>query len=80
MFIETGFIGVISYMAIFIVALIKSVTYLKKTSLGSFVSTMIVLMLILYVYNITLRAEAGGFILFMILAIPYLYQKEKSSS
>lgn len=80
MFIETGFIGVISYIAIFIVALIKSVTYLKKTSLGSFVSTMIVLMLILYVYNITLRAEAGGFILFMILAIPYLYKKEKSFS
>lgn len=80
MFIETGFIGVISYIAIFIVALIKSVTYLKKTSLGSFVSTMIVLMLILYVYNITLRAEAGGFILFMILAIPYLYKKEKSCS
>lgn len=80
MFIETGFIGVISYIAIFIVALIKSVTYLKKTSIGSFVSTMIVLMLILYVYNLTLRAEAGGFILFMILAIPYLYKKEKSSS
>lgn len=80
MFIETGFIGVISYITIFIVALIKSVTCLKKTSLGSFVTTMIVLMLILYVYNITLRAEAGGFILFMILAIPYLYKKEKSSS
>lgn len=80
MFIETGFMGVISYISIFVAALIKSISNLKKTSLGSFVSTMIILMLILYIYNITLRAEAGGFILFMILAIPYLYRKEKNSS
>ena len=78
MFIETGFVGVISYVAIFISTLIKSRKNLKRTSVGTFVSTMIVLMLILFVYNITLRAEAGGFILFMILAIPYLYKKEQN--
>ena len=76
LFIETGYIGLILFILIFITSFKSSNIYLKNTEYCNYVKVAIVLMGILFFYNISLRSETSGFLLYLILAIPYIYQKK----
>lgn len=71
MFIETGFLGLFCYSMIFISALKRGAIRLKKTSWKKFYIIMVLIMLLLFVYNTTMRNEFCAYILFAILAIPF---------
>lgn len=77
MYIETGWIGIILFCLIFITAYKSSNKFLKNTEYNNYVKVAILLMAILFIYNISLRSETSGFVLYMILAIPYIYRKEQ---
>jgi hypothetical protein len=80
-FIETGIIGLALYFGIFISSGIQGVKYIdKKFNTRTFFMIMFVMMLIMIFYNPALRNEQCGFILYMILAMPMVYKKEKGSS
>lgn len=69
-FVETGVLGLINYLLIFITALIQGIKRLNKKSFYSiFHYTMMIQILLLIVYNQTLRSEQCAFILYLILAI-----------
>lgn len=76
-FIETGILGIITYFLIFINGAIQGIKYLnKKSSSKTFFYVMVLIMLIMIFYNPSLRNEQCGFILYMILAMPMVYQKD----
>lgn len=72
LYIENGAIGIITYLMIFIEAYKNANKNLKDIYYKNFIKILIIMMLILFVYNITLRNESGGFILYMFLAFPFL--------
>lgn len=76
LYIETGIIGIIIFGLIFISAYKASNKYLKNTEYNNYVKIAIVLMVVLFVYNISLRTETSGFLLYIVLAIPYIYNKK----
>lgn len=72
-FIETGYIGLVLYTLFFLGVFIKA----RKISKGDettsvFTQVMVVLCLINMVYNISLRVESSGYLLYLLLSIPYL--------
>lgn len=76
-FIETGIIGLITYIMIFISALKQGLKNLEKKSFyQGFHMIMTLMMLIMIVYNPSLKNEQCGFILYLILAISAVIGKE----
>ena len=75
LYIETGIVGIIFFCLIFITVYKASNKYLKYTEYNNYVKVAIVLMIILFLYNISLRTETSGFLLYIVLAIPYIYNK-----
>ena len=73
MFIETGLLGILFYLSFFISTLRKACKIKNYDVNISTVKIMILIMLILFVYNISLRSEASGYLLFLLLSIPYIY-------
>ncbi|MFI3227141.1 MAG: 3-phosphoshikimate 1-carboxyvinyltransferase [Clostridia bacterium] len=75
LFIETGMVGLISFTMIFITAYKDAKSkYIDKIT-TNYIRVNIVLMIVLFIYNISLRSETGGFLLYLILAIPYIYRR-----
>lgn len=72
LYIENGVIGIITYLMIFVEAYRNANKNLKDNYYKNFIKILIIMMLILFVYNTTLRNETGGFILYMFLAFPFL--------
>lgn len=77
-FIETGIIGLLLYILILIFVLYDLKFFNANKSVKKSIKITVLLMFILFVYNITLRSETGGFLLFTLLAIPYIYKNDKS--
>lgn len=78
-FIETGVIGLINYLLIFITALMQGIKKMNKKSFYSiFHFTMTLLIFLLILYNQTLRSEQCAFILYLILAISTVNFNEKN--
>lgn len=76
-FIETGLLGVAFYLSFFI-STFRKAAKIKKIDMNiSTTKIMILIMLFLFVYNISLRLETSGYLLFLILSIPYIYVKER---
>ncbi|WP_026488344.1 hypothetical protein [Butyrivibrio sp. XBB1001] len=76
-FIEAGLLGIIFYLSFFICTFIKA-SKIKKIDMNiSTTRIMILIMLFLFVYNISLRVEPSGYLLYLILSIPYIYVKER---
>lgn len=73
MFIENGYVGVILYLAIIIVAWHACVTYIPVGRMRTMTCVTCVLMIVLFFYNVTLRMEPSGYLLMLIIAIPYIY-------
>lgn len=76
LYIEVGAIGVVLFLLIFLNVYKTSNKVLKGTEYNNYVKISIILMLILFMYNTSLRTETSGFILYTVLAIPYIYSKE----
>jgi O-antigen ligase len=77
-FLETGMVGLISYLMIFVSAFFQGIRKMgKETSDTSFYMIMVIFMIIFVFYGIIMRCEQSGFILFMILALPTALQREK---
>ena len=76
-FIETGLFGVAFYLSFFISTFRKAAKIKKFDMNISTSKIMILIMLILFVYNISLRVETSGYLLYLILSIPYVYVKER---
>lgn len=70
-FIETGVIGLLFYLMIFISPLLSSVFQWKTFKLSKFYTIIVALMLFLVFYNSTMRNEFCAYILYAILAIPF---------
>lgn len=70
-FVENGFLGLFSYLMIFISSLFRSVFRWKDTEWRKFYIMAVVLMLFLIFYNTTMRNEFCAYILYLILAIPF---------
>lgn len=77
MFIETGIIGVIAYLSIFIKSLIEAFKVKSSDKYVAISKILILIMFILFVYNISLRSESAGYLLFTILSIPYIYKRNE---
>lgn len=76
MFIENGYVGVILYLAIIIVAWRACALYIPVGRIRTMTRVTCVLMIVLFFYNITLRMEPSGYLLMLIIAIPYMYAME----
>lgn len=76
-FVETGYMGLVCFALMLISVLKKAIKFMKTTYYGNFVTIIVLLSFLLCVYNITLRSETSGYFLYMILATPYIYKKEK---
>ncbi|CZQ96549.1 Hypothetical protein Tpal_2022 [Trichococcus palustris] len=79
-YVETGTVGIVVFVMIFFVAFRKSRKDTMDFSISNFVSVMIIEMVVLFFYNTSLRAETAGFLLYLIIAIPYIYEKEQQPS
>ncbi len=80
-FLETGFLGLISYLMIFVSGMIQGVRKLHRLSIDfTFYFVMVTIMLIMIFYGVTMRSEQSGFILYMILALPVALEREKKRS
>ena len=77
MFIETGLLGILLYLLFFISIFRKACRSKIKDLNMTTTKIMIVVMLILFVYNISLRSEASGYLLFLLLSIPYIYSESE---
>lgn len=75
MFIETGIIGVVVYISIIIKALVNTIRIKANDRYVVIAKTMILIMFVLFIYNNSLRTESAGYLLFTILAIPYILKK-----
>lgn len=76
-FIETGVLGIVSYLSFFI-STFRKTAKLKVSDMNiSTTKIMILIMFILFVYNISLRSEASGYLLYLILSIPYIFIEER---
>jgi len=76
-FIETGALGLILYILIFTTSLQQGLKRLKRGGYyRGFYSIMLVMMFILLIYNPSLRNEQCGFLLYLILSIPYAINGE----
>ena len=76
-FIETGLLGLISYLMIFVSAMKKGLSKIDKhTYYRTFHFIMVVMMLLLIIYNPSLRNEQCGFLLFFILALPSIKKED----
>lgn len=76
MFVENGYVGVILYLAIIIVACHACAMYVPVGRIRTMTRVTCVLMIVLFFYNITLRMEPSGYLLMLIIAIPYIYAME----
>ena len=70
-FIETGLLGLISYLMIFISSLKRGIKVLKGTQWKKFYMITVMIMVFLVFYNTTMRNEFCAYILYAILAIPF---------
>lgn len=77
LYIETGTFGLVTFVMIYVSAYRKARQVLKTSPLGNFVRIAILLMLVLFIYNISMRTETTGFLLYLVLAIPYIVLKER---
>ncbi|MBZ5771221.1 3-phosphoshikimate 1-carboxyvinyltransferase [Streptococcus thermophilus] len=77
MFIENGLIGILIYISFFIKTLKKSFAIRKEDEYASIAAISIVIMLLLYIYNNSLRVEASGYLMFMILSVPYICLRDR---
>lgn len=71
-FIETGIMGLLSYFGIFLSSFLRRNRIEQHSFYKDFYIIMIIMMLILIIYNPSLRNEQCAFMLYMILAIPEL--------
>ncbi len=76
-YIENGYIGIISIILFIISQLIDSFKSIKDTWLRNYSVTVLILLPVLFMYNVTLRSEVVGFYLYFVMALPCLYRKEK---
>ena len=78
-FLETGFVGLLSYLAFYVICYIKSKKLIKHTSGDLLYAQMAVIMSVLCIlltfYNSSLRTDIG-FLPFFILALPFVANKE----
>lgn len=76
MFVENGYIGVALYFGFFISVFWHSLKKIKENKWMQLCTLIIIEVIILVVYNQTLRVETMGYILFLIISMPYLKQNE----
>ncbi|GAB2026063.1 hypothetical protein OfM1_21360 [Lactovum odontotermitis] len=77
MFIEMGFVGIFLYLMPFVLSFRKINKVLKKSTQGGFVKVGILLMILMFVYNSSLRDYSSAYFLFCLLALPYVAVKTK---
>lgn len=77
MFIETGYIGLLTYILFFIKIGYDSYQRIKEDYLYNITFLFSIFCLIFFVYNQTLRLETMGYTIFFILSIPYILKKKK---
>lgn len=75
LFIENGYVGLILYLSILVIMYFKCKRLDEE--IKKYVKISIILMLVLFTYNTSLRAETTGFMLYYILSIPFLVNKKK---
>lgn len=76
-YIENGYIGVAAMFLFLIFQTMDAYRTMKDNWLRNFTVTVLVLMPILFLYNVTLRNEVVGFYLYFIMALPCICRKEK---
>lgn len=78
MFIENGYVGVILYIAIIVIAWCACSKYIPIGRTRTMVQVTCILMVVFFFYNITLRMEPTGYLLMLIMSIPYIYAMNSS--
>ena len=80
-FLETGFVGLFSYLAFFVFCFVKGFKLVKRGTGDQLFSQLSVIMAVLCVmltfYNSSLRTEIG-YLAFFILALPFINDSEES--
>lgn len=80
MFIENGYFGVLIYCLFFIVVLFQGISIRKFSEKSKFYSDFIIIMVVMtiinFIYNISLRVEYSAYLMYLILALPYIIYKE----
>lgn len=83
LFLETGYVGLITYFAFFVMCLIYSIKSLRKKTGNIFFNQMAIVIAIicftLTFYNSSLRTEAGFWIYF-VLALPFIETRKESNA
>ncbi|MDR0300033.1 MAG: hypothetical protein LBI13_08180 [Streptococcaceae bacterium] len=79
MFIEMGFVGIFIYLTIFVSSFRKVNHVMKKSIERAFTKVGILLMILLFIYNVSLRDYSTAYFLFSLLALPYVVAKNKIS-
>lgn len=72
MYVENGIIGLVLYFSFFALIFIKAFLKRKNDKWMQLCSLLTLEVIILVVYNQTLRVESMGYMLFLVLAMPYL--------
>lgn len=82
LFIELGYIGVVLYLLFFILILCKGIKCFTRDNdnrfYGAFIIIMIPMCFVNFIYNISLRTESSGYLIFCILSVMYVLQKENN--
>ncbi|MBT1169955.1 hypothetical protein [Bifidobacterium sp. SO4] len=80
MFIENGYVGVILYLSIIAVAWLACRRYIPSGQTRTMAQVTCILMVVLFFYNITLRMEPTGYLLMLIMSVPYIYAMNGSGN
>ncbi len=75
-YVETGFIGLLLFLLIF-VNVYKESKYIKVSFYSNYGKIITAISIILLIYNISFRMESAGFLLYLILAMPYIIRKDE---
>lgn len=79
LFLETGFIGLITYISFFVLCIVFSFIQIKRNTGNKFFCQMAIIMsilsMILIFYNASLRIESG-YMVYFVLALPFLASYE----
>lgn len=78
MFIETGYVGIALYIVIFVLVFIKTFRSVGDNYITVLVRTVCILSIVVFFYNITLRVEPTGYLVMMILSLPYLLDSKNN--
>lgn len=74
-YVENGYIGILLMLGVIIGALRNAIKYISEERIRKYVLCMIILMPLLFLYNLSMRADTTAFYLFFVLALPFIYKR-----